>query len=76
MTKIAVLGGGNGAHAAVADLSLRGFEVNMYEDERFASNMQQVFDTQEIELSSAAGTGTAKLPWSRATLPPPSRACA
>lgn len=36
MTKIAVLGGGNGAHAAAADLSLRGFEVIMYEDERFA----------------------------------------
>ena len=32
MTKIAVLGGGNGAHAAAADLALRGFEVNMYED--------------------------------------------
>lgn len=40
MTKIAVLGGGNGAHAAAADLTLRGFTINMYEDERFAPNMQ------------------------------------
>ncbi len=61
MTKIAVLGGGNGAHAAAADLALRGFEVNMYEDERFASNMQQVFETKKIELSGAAGSGTAEL---------------
>lgn len=61
MTKIAVLGGGNGAHAAAADLTLRGFEVNMYEDERFAPNIQQVFDTKKIELSGAAGTGTAEL---------------
>ena len=61
MTKIAVLGGGNGAHAAAADLTLRGFTVNMYEDERFAPNMQQVFGTKKIELSGAAGTGTAEL---------------
>ncbi len=38
MTKIAVLGGGNGV----------------------ASNMQQVFETKKIELSGAAGTGTAE----------------
>ena len=61
MTKIAVLGGGNGAHAAAADLALRGFEVNMYEDERFASNMRRVFETKKIELSGAAGSGTAEL---------------
>ena len=61
MAKIAVLGGGNGAHAAAADLALRGFEVNMYEDERFAGNMQEVFDTGKIELSGAAGAGMAEL---------------
>ena len=55
------MGGGNGAHAAAADLTLRGFTVNMYEDERFAPNMQQVFGTKKIELSGAAGTGTAEL---------------
>lgn len=61
MARIAVLGGGNGAHAAAADLTLRGYEVNLYEDERFAPNMQTVFDTGTIELSGAAGQGTAKL---------------
>lgn len=28
--KVAVLGGGNGAHAAAADLTLKGFEVSLY----------------------------------------------
>lgn len=52
---VAVLGGGNGGHAAAADLSHRGFEVHMYEDARFASNMQNVFDTKKITMAGAAG---------------------
>ena len=27
MSKIAILGGGNGAHAAAVDLTLRGFDI-------------------------------------------------
>lgn len=54
-TKVAVLGGGNGAHAAAADLTLRGFEVHMYEEKRFVSNMQKVFDTKIIELKGSCG---------------------
>jgi opine dehydrogenase len=61
MQKVAVLGGGNGAHAAAADLSLRGFSVQMYEDPRFAGQMEQVFKTKQIRLSGAAGEGTANL---------------
>ena len=33
---VAVLGGGNGAHSAAADFARRGFEVRMFEDEKFA----------------------------------------
>ncbi|MGI5959996.1 MAG: NAD/NADP octopine/nopaline dehydrogenase family protein [Massiliimalia sp.] len=55
---VAVLGGGNGGHAAAADLTRRGFEVHLYEDKKFAANMQQVFDTHEISMAGAAGTGT------------------
>lgn len=55
MTKVAVLGGGNGAHAAAADLSKRGFEVHLCEDARFASNMKKVFDTKQIKLDGAIG---------------------
>lgn len=61
MTRIAVLGGGNGAHAAAADLTLRGYEVNLYEDAAFAAHMQGVFDSKAIELTGAAGQGTAHL---------------
>lgn len=52
---VAVLGGGNGGHAAAADFTHRGFHVHLYEDERFASNMQKVFDTHQISMAGAAG---------------------
>jgi len=59
--KIAVLGGGNGAHTVAADLTLKGLSVNMFEMEQFASSMQKVFDTGEIEMTGVAGQGKAKL---------------
>jgi opine dehydrogenase len=59
--KVAVLGGGNGAHTVAADLTLKGLPVNMFELEQFASSMQQVFDTAEIEMTGVAGRGKAKL---------------
>lgn len=52
---VAVLGGGNGGHAAAADFTHRGFEVHLYEDARFAPNMQKVFDTHKITMAGAAG---------------------
>ncbi len=58
---VAVLGGGNGGHAAAADLTYRGFEVHLYEDARFASNMQKVFDTRKITMAGAAGNGEVTL---------------
>ena len=61
MKKVAVLGGGNGAHAAAADLTMRGFEVHLYEDEKFAPNMKKVFDTKEIQIKGAAGNATVKI---------------
>lgn len=60
-TTVAVLGGGNGAHAAAADLTKRGFTVHMYEEERFAPNMQKVFDTKTITLKGACGEGDVKI---------------
>jgi opine dehydrogenase len=59
--KIAVLGGGNGAHTVAADLTLKGLSVNMFEMEQFASSMQKVFDTGEIEMTGVAAQGKAKL---------------
>ena len=59
--KIAILGGGNGAHAAAGDLSLRGFDVTLYEDPRFTKNMEKVFETKTIEMKGACGEGRASL---------------
>lgn len=59
--RIAVLGGGNGGHAAAADLSVKGFEVTLYEDEKFKSHMQSVFDTKKITYKGAIGSGIAEI---------------
>lgn len=54
---IAVLGGGNGAHALAADLALQGQRVRMYYRHRRA---RQVFETGEIHATGAF-SGTARL---------------
>lgn len=59
--KVAVMGGGNGAHTIAADLALKGLTVNMFEMEQFADRMQTVFDTRKIEMTGVAGSGTARL---------------
>lgn len=46
--KIAVLGGGNGAHMMAADMALKGHTVNLFEMSKFKRNMAKVFETQEI----------------------------
>lgn len=57
---VAVLGGGNGAHALAADLTNRGYLVNLYEMPEFKSNMAQVFETKTVS-SIGAIQGTFKL---------------
>lgn len=58
---IAVLGGGNGAHAVAADLTFAGYEVNMFEFPQFKSNIQKVLETREIVKEGVSPTGVAKL---------------
>lgn len=55
--KIAVLGGGNGAFAAAADLRLRGFAVHLLEVPELAENIGPVRDRGGIELVSAKVPG-------------------
>ena len=55
--KITILGGGNGAHAAAVDFTKQGFEVCIYEEARFASNMESVFKTKQISYTGALGEG-------------------
>ena len=49
--KIAVLGGGNGAHTMAADLALRGYSVRMYEQTRFIDKLSVLRDTLTIRVS-------------------------
>jgi len=58
---ITVLGGGNGGHAAAADMALKGHNVRLYEDPRFAGRIKIVFDTKKIKYSGALGEGSAGL---------------
>jgi len=60
--RIAVLGGGNAAHAMAADLALKGFEVNMCETPEFEEAISTTLERQAIDLIDAWGEKhTAKL---------------
>ncbi|HUE82473.1 MAG TPA: NAD/NADP octopine/nopaline dehydrogenase family protein [Pyrinomonadaceae bacterium] len=49
--KIAVLGGGQGAHAMTADMTLRGLKVNMFELPEYAGPIEHALKTGKIEIS-------------------------
>jgi opine dehydrogenase len=55
LRKIAVLGGGNGAHTMAADLTLKGLEVNMCEAPEFKESFRITLERQEICLIDAGG---------------------
>ena len=55
LRKIAVLGGGNGAHAMAADLTLKGFEVNMCETPKFRESFSTTLERQAVCLIDASG---------------------
>ena len=59
--RIAVLGGGNGAHQMAADLTLAGLKVNMFEMPRFKENVEKLLRTGEIETFGGAREGKASL---------------
>jgi len=48
--KIAVLGGGNGAHTMAADLTLKGFEVTICEAPEFKEGFRATLEQQQIQL--------------------------
>jgi opine dehydrogenase len=53
--RIAVLGGGNAAHTMAADLSLKGYEVNMCEVPEFKESISTVLESKSIDLIDAWG---------------------
>jgi len=61
MKKVAVLGGGNGGYAVAADVSLAGYEVNLYELPQFKTGIEPVIQRGGIEITGAARVGFAKI---------------
>lgn len=53
--KVAVLGGGAGAHVVAANLTLKGLEVNVCEAPEFKESFSTPLDRQEICLIDAWG---------------------
>ncbi|MFO7773171.1 MAG: NAD/NADP octopine/nopaline dehydrogenase family protein [Dehalococcoidia bacterium] len=50
MKKVAILGGGNGAHAMAADLTVKGLEVTICEAPEFKVGFGTVLERQSIQL--------------------------
>ncbi len=58
---VAVLGGGNGGHCMAADLTLRGYKVNLYEHPSFKDNFKTTLETGNIKLSGIGPIGSAQI---------------
>jgi len=59
--KICIMGAGNGGFAAAADLTIRGFEVTLYEDPQFAESIAGIKDDRTIHLECDGAVHTAVL---------------
>src|SRR5690554_3525592 len=59
--KVCIIGAGNGALAAAADLTLRGFRVTLYKDQRFRANVEEIMETGVIHCIGAGPVGAAKI---------------
>ncbi|MBW7959426.1 MAG: NAD/NADP octopine/nopaline dehydrogenase family protein [Candidatus Promineofilum sp.] len=59
--RVAVLGAGNGGHAMAADLTLAGFDVNLYELPQFAGNLNAIREAGGIYISGVVREGYAQL---------------
>ena len=58
--RIAIIGGGNGAHTMAGDLSLRGYSVTMYEQPQFIGNLKDLQDSLTIHCTGVI-SGDAKI---------------
>jgi opine dehydrogenase len=59
--KLTVLGGGNTAFSIASNLTLRGYEVTLYELPSFAASVAPLEGNQEIRLTGVAEQGTAHI---------------
>lgn len=59
--KVAVLGAGNGGITAAADLSSRGFKVNLYQMPNYAKGLENIKEKKEILLQEPTGEQVCKI---------------
>jgi opine dehydrogenase len=57
---IVVMGGGHGAHAMAADLTLAGYEIRLCEHPHFEERFAETMNSGEIELHGIGRTGRAR----------------
>ena len=57
MEKVTVIGGGNGAFATAADLTIRGNQVTLFELPRFAAGLSEVIEKGGLEMEAYANNG-------------------
>lgn len=57
MEKVTIIGGGNGAFAAAADLTLRGSQVTLFELPRFVDGLSEVIQRGGTEMEAFPGNG-------------------
>lgn len=50
VNKVAILGAGNGGLTAAADLTQKGFKVNIFESNKFCKNLQKIKENNEITI--------------------------
>lgn len=59
--KVAILGGGNGGITAAADLSSRGFEVSMFQSDKFCRDLSVIKEKGEITLQTLESESVEKI---------------
>jgi len=51
--KIAIIGAGHGGHAASAEMTEKGHEVRLYQDEKYLNLIKKVYEEKKIKISGA-----------------------
>ena len=59
--RVAILGGGNGGITAAADLSNKGFEVSLFQSDKFCRNLNVIKEKGEILLQTLESESTEKV---------------
>lgn len=61
VTKVAILGAGNGGITAAADLTQKGFKVNIFESDKFCKNLDVIKEKNEITVEYKGSTSVEKI---------------